>query len=83
KPVIGGRSGGSCDAVLEGKTGLLVDSTRPDAIAEALIKILTDEMLAGKMGDAGRQWVEDQLHWPVLLKRYDDLSAKKIGKESS
>ena len=36
KPVIGGRSGGTMDAVIDGETGLLVDPDDEDTIAEAI-----------------------------------------------
>ena len=40
KPVVGGRSGGIPDAVVDGVTGLLVDPTDIGAIAEALLRVL-------------------------------------------
>lgn len=57
KPVIGGRSGGIPDAVLDGETGLLVDPNNIDEIASAIIKLLTDEKLAKEMGMKGRERV--------------------------
>ncbi len=57
KPVIGGRSGGIPDAVLDGETGILVDPTNVDEIASAIIKLLTDEELAKEMGRKGRERV--------------------------
>ena len=42
KPVIGGRSGGTSDAILDGITGLRVDGTSVAEIAEAVISLLND-----------------------------------------
>ena len=52
-PVIGGQSGGTTEAVVEGKTGLLVDSQNINEIAMAVIRLLTDQKLADKLGKNG------------------------------
>ncbi len=54
KPVIGGRSGGVEDAIVEGETGFLVDPMDGHQIADRLIRLLTDAPLARAMGDKGR-----------------------------
>ena len=53
KPVVGGRSGGIPDAVVDGVTGLLVDPTDIGAIAEALLRVLSDTALARRLGEQG------------------------------
>ncbi|OQX83401.1 MAG: hypothetical protein B6D63_06320, partial [Candidatus Latescibacteria bacterium 4484_7] len=60
KPVVGGRSGGVEDAVVDGGTGILVDPQSPGQIADALIRLLDDEALAHSLGTAGRQRVLDE-----------------------
>jgi phosphatidylinositol alpha-1,6-mannosyltransferase len=55
KPVIGGRAGGVVDAVDDGITGLLVDGTSADEIADAIQRLLSDKDLARRLGEAGRQ----------------------------
>ena len=60
KPVVGGRSGGVEDAVVNGRTGILVDPESPGQIADALIRLLDDEALAHSLGTAGRQRVLDE-----------------------
>ncbi len=57
-PVIASRVGGTPEAVEEGKTGLLVPPQDPDALAEAMHRILSDPALAEAMGRAGRERVE-------------------------
>ena len=57
KPVIGGRAGGVVDAVDDGSTGILVDGTRADEIAQAIKKLLSDGAMAKRMGEAGREKV--------------------------
>jgi phosphatidylinositol alpha-1,6-mannosyltransferase len=59
KPVVGSKSGGAAEAVLRGRTGLLVDPESVDEVAEALLAILQNRELAERMGAAGRHWVLD------------------------
>jgi phosphatidylinositol alpha-1,6-mannosyltransferase len=56
-PVIVGDTGGAVDAVLDKKTGLLVDGKNSDQIAKAICQLLADPAQARKMGATGRQWV--------------------------
>lgn len=61
KPVIGGRAGGTKDAVVDGETGLLVDPHNIDEIAAAIIRLLTNRELAQQLGEHGRRRVERDL----------------------
>ena len=56
-PVIVGNSGGAVDAVLDKKTGLLVDGTKSDQIADAICELLANPERAKQMGSDGREWV--------------------------
>jgi phosphatidylinositol alpha-1,6-mannosyltransferase len=67
--VIGGRSGGVPDAVVDGSTGLLVDPLDTDQIADALIRLLTDKGLSESMGQAGRRRVAERLQWRHVAER--------------
>lgn len=62
-PVIVGNSGGATDAVIDGVTGLLVDGSDIDQIADAVCKLLTDQSRAKAMGLAGRGWVIE--NWQI------------------
>ncbi|WP_262695755.1 glycosyltransferase family 4 protein [Kordiimonas aquimaris] len=48
-PSIGGDAGGVPDAIQDGVTGLLVDGNNPADIADALIRLLSDEALLKTM----------------------------------
>jgi phosphatidylinositol alpha-1,6-mannosyltransferase len=67
KPTIGGRSGGVPDAVIDGRTGLLVDPLNVEEIAEALLRLLTNPELAAQLGKAGRRRVEEELNWEKIV----------------
>ncbi len=55
KPVVAGAAGGTIEAVIDGETGLVVDGSDPEEIAEAIIRILTDPPLAERLGEGGRK----------------------------
>jgi glycosyltransferase involved in cell wall biosynthesis len=52
-PVVAIDVGGNRDAVVEGETGFLVPERSPEAFAQPIIRLLRDEPLRAKMGDAG------------------------------
>lgn len=63
KPAIAGNSGGSCEAVVDGITGLIVDPRSEDDIAHAIERILEDKSFAGRLGMAGRNRAEKEFDW--------------------
>jgi phosphatidylinositol alpha-1,6-mannosyltransferase len=72
-PVVAGVSGGAPDAVQEGITGLCVDGTDVNHIAEAVIHICSDSKRATQMGMAGRNWVIEQWRWEIWSKEFNSL----------
>ena len=71
--VIGGKSGGAPDAVLEGETGYAVDGTSPHDVAVVAIRLLKDPALATSMGARGRAWIMDEWRWDLWSKRFNEL----------
>lgn len=62
KPVIGGKTGGIRDAIVDGETGLLVNPTDVKEIGDAVLKIFSDEKLARDLGSRGYNRVIDEFH---------------------
>jgi glycosyltransferase involved in cell wall biosynthesis len=54
-PVIGARSGGVPELVLDDHTGLLVDQGDVDGLRDAMARLLLDGALRKRLGAAGRQ----------------------------
>jgi phosphatidyl-myo-inositol dimannoside synthase len=75
KPVIGGRSGGTDDAIIEGLTGLRVDGNSVADIATAVISLLSDPKKAKAMGENGRLRVENEFTWEAVALRTSLVSA--------
>jgi glycosyltransferase involved in cell wall biosynthesis len=59
-PVVATRVGAVGDAVEDGVTGVLVEPGRPEAIAEAVLRLLGDAPLRARMGAAGREAAIDR-----------------------
>lgn len=53
-PCIGGRHDGVKEIVVHGQTGLLVEQS-PEEVAAACVTLLTDDELARRLGNAGRE----------------------------
>ena len=92
-PTVTGVSGGTPEATINGETGLVVDARSPEALTQAIVRILSDEGLALKMGRAGREHVRREfsekpvppalLHWLSIeggnRKQNADSPRKKEG----
>jgi phosphatidylinositol alpha-1,6-mannosyltransferase len=74
--VLAGNSGGAPDAVIQNKTGLVVNGTNNKQIASAAIELLTNVEFSQRMGLAGRQWVIDNWRWKTWSKEFEDLLNK-------
>lgn len=55
-PVVGHAVGGVAEAVMDGRTGLLVPPNRPAQLAAAFERLITDPQLRRGLGEAGRAW---------------------------
>lgn len=66
-PVVGGRSGGAVDAIVDGETGILVDPRDPDDVTAAIGRLLGDDDVRSAMGEKGRKRVEEELDFGANL----------------
>jgi glycosyltransferase involved in cell wall biosynthesis len=65
-PVIGSRIGGVPYAIVDKQTGLLVKPGSVTSLKQALETVLSDRVLAGKLGDNGATRAEQQFDWKIL-----------------
>ncbi|MFB6278246.1 MAG: glycosyltransferase family 4 protein [Salinibacter sp.] len=68
-PVIGARTGGIPDAIQDGETGLLVPPNAPKALAEVVVRILTDPDVADTLGRQGRRRAVNEASWDHIARR--------------
>jgi phosphatidylinositol alpha-1,6-mannosyltransferase len=78
RPVVGGASGGAVEAVRHGVTGYLVPEGDEGAAVRALVSLLQDPELRGRMGEAGRQ-VAARHGWERGAERVKAVCARLCG----
>ncbi|HYS18426.1 MAG TPA: glycogen synthase [Candidatus Binatia bacterium] len=78
-PVVASAVGGILEVVEDGKTGLLVEPGRPDALAAAIRGLLEDPARGRAMGRAGRLRVEAQFSWTSVAARTQEVYADAIA----
>jgi phosphatidylinositol alpha-1,6-mannosyltransferase len=75
-PVIAGRSGGLAEAVTDGETGIVVEPDDAKAVAAALKRVLTDQLLARRLGQAGRKAVETYYNWDRVIRELREIESQ-------
>jgi glycosyltransferase involved in cell wall biosynthesis len=79
KPVIASRVGGLPEVVRDGITGLLVDATRVEDLAEAIATLYQCPDLRRTMGVAGRALVAGTYSWERSVSKMISLYESTLG----
>ena len=79
-PVIATSVGGNAELVLAGKTGYLVPSNDPQAMAKRLVELATDPGLARSIGDAGRRRVKDAFSMQAMVNTYQTVYDHQLNR---
>ena len=69
KPVVAFDVGGVNEAVQNKETGLLVNRGSSGELADALLKLLSDNTLREKMGTNGRRFVTENFTWDTCAQK--------------
>ncbi|MBN1780885.1 glycosyltransferase family 4 protein [bacterium] len=78
KPVIGAKSGGMEDAVVDGITGYLVEPLDEEKIAGLVVKLLNDRALSKKLGNNGLLRVKQDYNWPAITNLFRQIIIEKV-----
>jgi phosphatidylinositol alpha-1,6-mannosyltransferase len=82
RPVLTGRSGGTCETLSPTRTGVLASCDTPDAVAEA-VSALLDNPRRAAMGIEARNWAVKNFDWIVLTEQARSAfslgSAQRVG----
>jgi glycosyltransferase involved in cell wall biosynthesis len=73
KPVIASRVGGIPEIVQQGVNGLLVKQGDSEALANAMIRLLGDPVLAGQLGKRGKELACKYYSKESMVGRLEDL----------
>jgi len=81
KPVVASGVGGIYSLVKDGRTGILVPKANPNAIAEAVVKLLTDADLRMRIGGAARKRVKDEFSLSASVSATTDVYDQSLAAE--
>ncbi len=77
--VVGSRTGGIPEVVVDGETGLLVPPGEPGPLAAALNTLIQDPDRAAAMGQAGRKRAVAEFGWPAIAAQTAALYAELVA----
>jgi glycosyltransferase involved in cell wall biosynthesis len=76
-PAVGTRISATIDAIVDGKTGVLVPVKDPESMATAIVRLLVDDDLRQRLGQAARQRAVNDFRTericPLLTQEYKKL----------
>lgn len=75
-PCLGSRDDAAGDVIVDGETGLLVPQQDSDAIAGAIARLLTDEPMRRRMGEAGQRRFENTFSYSRFRARLFGILAR-------
>jgi len=67
-PVVGTRAGGIPEIVTHGETGLLVNPSDPEELAEALVQVLENADLRNRLGEGSREKIVRSYSLEVMIR---------------
>jgi phosphatidylinositol alpha-1,6-mannosyltransferase len=83
KPVVGSRDGGAAEAVIDGRTGLLVNPRSASKVADAVIALLQAPERAAAMGAEGRRWALENFTVKAMRQSLENILASVASSVSS
>ena len=73
KPVIATDCGGPAEIITSGQTGMLIPVKRPDLLAEAIIRLLSNRLERERLSQAGYQLVKNKFDLQKQVNKVTDL----------
>ena len=83
KPVIGGRTGGTEEAVIDNSTGLLIDPESIENMGQALELLLSNADLRQRLGEAGRRRAVAEFSWDDRACRLHLACEELLGRHNT
>jgi glycosyltransferase involved in cell wall biosynthesis len=78
-PIVATRVGEVPTALAEGEAGLLVEPGRPDELAGAIERLLSDSALARRLGERARARAVAEFDVATMAARYESLYAPALN----
>jgi glycosyltransferase involved in cell wall biosynthesis len=81
RPVVASAVGGIPEMVEDGRSGLLVPPHAPEALAAAVVRLLTDHPLADTLGRAGRELVHERFCVELMVRAIESIYDEAVAEE--
>lgn len=78
KPSVVANNSGLAEAVIDGETGLVVPENDPEATADAILTLLRDDSLRGRMGQAARVRALNEQTWRQRASQYHEVLSQFV-----
>jgi spore coat protein SA len=75
-PVVVSDVGGLPETVVDGRSGLVVQRSDPDALASAILGLLGDPTRIGEMGRRAREWAMERFSWDRIASQLETIYAE-------
>ena len=82
-PLIGTNIGGIPEIIAHEKTGILIEPRNPEQLAEQINRLLADEALRNRLGNAARKRIEEEFSWSVIAERTLEVYEKVMEKRNT
>jgi glycosyltransferase involved in cell wall biosynthesis len=73
RPMVATSVDGTPEVIVDGETGLTVPPGDPEALAQAIARLLRDRLLASKLAANGKAWVRDHFTLERQIRETEDL----------
>jgi glycosyltransferase involved in cell wall biosynthesis len=83
KPVVASDAGGLPEVVENDVTGYVVPKGDAAALASAIDRLLADDALRARMGEAGRARALDRFDWDLSVKKFEAIYASMLEQSGS
>ncbi len=80
RPVVTTAAGGSAEVVVDGESGLVVPIRDADALAEAIARVLSEDLLAQRLGRAAAERARDHFSETAMLSSLDRLYRTEMSR---
>jgi glycosyltransferase involved in cell wall biosynthesis len=78
RPVVATRVGGIPELLLDGETGTVVEPGNPEAFAEALVDLLTNESKRQRMGLKARERILEEFTLEKMVRRTEEVILEAV-----
>jgi len=82
KPIVATRIGGTDEVIQDGQTGLLVPPADPESLAQAIQRVLTDRLLAQRLGAEARARVRKEFSAETVAARTVEIYEELMKRSS-